>query len=117
MDIEDVLCSKTRLKILELLMKSELLNTSEIDKQVGVSHSKAKEHLKILEDEGILIYRMFGSRTRLLDARENVSARRKHPPERALRPIFNRKTHKKRGIVRVTSPLGGGFKSHPRLRG
>jgi predicted transcriptional regulator len=84
MDIEDVLCSKIRLKILELLMKSELLNTSEIAKQVGVIHSKAKEHLKILEDEGILIYRMFGSRTRLLDARENVSARRKHPPERAL---------------------------------
>ena len=83
MDIEDVLCSKTRLKILKLLMKSELLNTSEIAKQVGVSHSKAKEHLKILEDEGILIYRMFGSRTRLLDAREKVSARRKHPPERA----------------------------------
>jgi hypothetical protein len=48
-----------------------------------VSHSKAKEHLKILEDEGILIYRMFGSRTRLLDAREKVSARRKHPPEKA----------------------------------
>jgi predicted transcriptional regulator len=63
MDIEDVLYSKTRLKILELLMKSELLNTSEIAKQVGVSHSKAKEHLKIREDEGILIYRMFGSRT------------------------------------------------------
>jgi predicted transcriptional regulator len=42
MDIEDVLCSKTRLKILELLMKSELLNTSEIAKQVGVSYSKAR---------------------------------------------------------------------------
>ena len=83
MDIEDVLCSKTRLKILKLLMKSELLNTSEIAKQVGVSHSKAKEHLKILEDEGILIYRMFGNRTRLLDAREKVSACRKHPPEKA----------------------------------
>ena len=72
MDIEDVLCSKTRLKILKLLMKSELLNTSEIAKQVGVSHSKAKEHLKILEDESILIHRMFGSRTRLLDARELI---------------------------------------------
>jgi len=29
------------------------------------------------------------------------------------RPIFNHKTHKKRGIVRETSPLRVGFESHP----
>jgi DNA-binding transcriptional ArsR family regulator len=65
MDIESVLRSKARLKILKLLMQTELLNTSEIVKQVRVSHSKAKEHLKILEDEGILTHRMYGRRIRL----------------------------------------------------
>jgi predicted transcriptional regulator len=63
-DIEDVLCSKTRLKILKLLLDSESLNVSEIARQAGVNYAKTLEHLNILEAEGILMHTMFGKRIR-----------------------------------------------------
>lgn len=62
MNIEDVLCSKTRMKILNVLMHSYQLNVSEIARRVGANYTWTGKHLKILEDEGILTYRMFGSR-------------------------------------------------------
>lgn len=65
MNIEKVLCSKTRLKILKILMHSDLLNVSELARQVGVSYVKTSEHLKVLEDEDILTHIMFGKKTRL----------------------------------------------------
>lgn len=57
--IEDVLCSKTRLKILKILMGSQL-TPSQIAKAVGVSYSNAVGHLQILEAEGILVCVKFG---------------------------------------------------------
>jgi predicted transcriptional regulator len=63
-DIEDVLCSKTRLKILKLLLDSESLNVSEIARQVGVNYAKTLGHLNVLEAEGILEHVMFGRRIR-----------------------------------------------------
>ena len=64
MSIEDVLCLKTRLKILKVLLNSKPLNVTQIAKQVGVNYAKALEHLKILENEGILARTMFGKRIR-----------------------------------------------------
>lgn len=61
--IEDVLCSKTGLKILRLLMDSEL-TPSEIARAVGVNYAKTSEHLEILEVEGILSHVKFGRRIR-----------------------------------------------------
>jgi predicted transcriptional regulator len=63
MDIEDVLCSKTRLKILNALINSEL-TPSDIAKTVGVNYADANEHLKILEAAGIISHIKFGKRIR-----------------------------------------------------
>jgi len=52
------------MKILKVLMQSDQLSPSEIARQVGANYVEASKHLKILEDEGIIAYRMFGSRIR-----------------------------------------------------
>jgi DNA-binding transcriptional ArsR family regulator len=63
-DVEDVLCSKTRLKILKLLMQLELLTIFEIAKRTTVNYASAKAHLEILENDNILVHFMFGKRIR-----------------------------------------------------
>jgi DNA-binding transcriptional ArsR family regulator len=62
-NIEDALCSKTRLKILKLLIDSQL-TPSEIARAVGVNYVTAEQHLEILEAEGILLHTNFGRRIR-----------------------------------------------------
>jgi len=57
--IEDVLCSKTRMKILSVLVGSQL-TSSEIAKSVGVNYASAAKHLELLEAEGILEHINFG---------------------------------------------------------
>lgn len=64
MKVENVLCSKTRLKILKVLLNSKPPNVTQIAKQAGVNYAKALEHLKFLENEGILTHTMFGKRIR-----------------------------------------------------
>jgi predicted transcriptional regulator len=61
--IEDVLCSKTRWKILKLLLGSQL-TPSQIAKAVGVNYQVASRHLEVLETEGILTSVKFGVRIR-----------------------------------------------------
>jgi len=61
--IEDVLCSKTRLKILKILISSQL-TPSEIAERVGVCYANAAKHLETLEAEGLIEHVMFGKRTR-----------------------------------------------------
>ena len=63
MNIEDVLCSKTRLKILKALVDSEL-TPSAIAKAVGGNYVNATQHLKVLEAEGIVKHITFGKRIR-----------------------------------------------------
>jgi len=63
MDIEDVLCSRTRLKILKVLIDSEL-TPSDIARTVGVNYVNANQHLEVLEAEGIVKHVKFGKRTR-----------------------------------------------------
>jgi predicted transcriptional regulator len=62
-NIEDVLCSKTRLKILKVLIDSQL-TPSEIARAVGVNYVITEQHLEILEAEGILSHVKFGKRIR-----------------------------------------------------
>ncbi len=52
-NIEDVLCSKTTLKILKVLMQSEMLTVSEIAKEIGVNFASARTHLETLENISI----------------------------------------------------------------
>jgi len=67
--IEDVLCSKTRLKILKLLIGSQL-TPSEIANAVGISYLNAAAHLEALEAEGVLEHVMFGKRIRFFKYNE-----------------------------------------------
>ncbi|MEM2440031.1 MAG: winged helix-turn-helix domain-containing protein [Candidatus Bathyarchaeia archaeon] len=60
MEIEEVLGNRLRLKILKVLSQLRELNVSEIARRIGTNHKTVKEHLKILEKEGILQHKRFG---------------------------------------------------------
>ncbi|MEM2419912.1 MAG: winged helix-turn-helix domain-containing protein [Candidatus Bathyarchaeia archaeon] len=60
MEIEEVLGNRLRLKILKVLSQLKELNISEIARKTCASHKAVKEHLKILEKEGILQHKKFG---------------------------------------------------------
>ena len=64
MELEDVFCSKTRIKILKLLLANEQLNTTQIAERVGANYETVHKHLETLEAEGILEMQPFGSRIR-----------------------------------------------------
>ncbi|MEM2912135.1 MAG: winged helix-turn-helix domain-containing protein [Candidatus Bathyarchaeia archaeon] len=60
MQIEKVLGSKVRLKILKILLQIGELNVSEIARRIGANHKTTVAHLEILENEGILQHKTFG---------------------------------------------------------
>jgi predicted transcriptional regulator len=59
-NIEDVFSSKLRVKILKILSQVGELNISEIARRLGVNYKITTEHLKILENEGIVQHKTFG---------------------------------------------------------
>jgi predicted transcriptional regulator len=61
--IEDVLCSKTRLKILKALIDYQR-GPSEIATIVDANFQKTRKCLQMLESEGILTHVKFGKRIR-----------------------------------------------------
>jgi CRISPR locus-related DNA-binding protein len=60
MNVEDVLSSRLRIKILKILLKMGELNVSEIARRLGVNYNTTSQHLKILENEGIIKHKTFG---------------------------------------------------------
>jgi len=60
MNLEDVFCSKLRMKILKIIAQVGELNVSEIARRLGANYQTTSTHLKILEDEGILQHKVFG---------------------------------------------------------
>jgi len=60
MNVEDVISSKLRMKILKILFNVGELNVSEIARRLRINYLSANNHLKILEDEGIVQRKMFG---------------------------------------------------------
>ena len=60
LELEEVLSSKPRLKILKLLYTLGSLNVSNIARQIGVNFTAASKHLKVLEDAGILQVHVYG---------------------------------------------------------
>jgi DNA-binding transcriptional ArsR family regulator len=70
MDVEDVLSSRLRIKILKILIHVGELNVSEIARRLGVNYNTTREHLKVLEGEGLLQHKVFG-RIRLYRLNEN----------------------------------------------
>jgi predicted transcriptional regulator len=60
MDVEDVFCSRLRVKILRLLAQMSELNVSDVARRLGVNYNATSKHLTVLEDEGILQHKVFG---------------------------------------------------------
>jgi DNA-binding transcriptional ArsR family regulator len=74
-DIEYVLCSKTRLKVLKVLTQSEQLTVSEIARRTTVNYVSARTHLETLERGGILVRVMFGKRIRYYKFKDSPIAK------------------------------------------
>ena len=60
MDVEDIFCSKVRMKILKTLAQTGELNVSEITHKLGVNYQTTIRHLDTLEAENILQHKKFG---------------------------------------------------------
>lgn len=60
MNIEDVFSSRLRMKILKILLQVAELNVSEIARRLHANHKTTKEHLKVLECEGMVKHKVFG---------------------------------------------------------
>jgi DNA-binding Lrp family transcriptional regulator len=60
MNLEDVLCSKTTIKILKTIMRLGQLNVSDTAKHVGANFAATHVRLRLLESEGILQQRTSG---------------------------------------------------------
>lgn len=60
MDIENVLSSRLRMKILKIIAQLGELNTSDIARRLRVNYVTANDHLKVLEAEGIIQRKTFG---------------------------------------------------------
>jgi DNA-binding transcriptional ArsR family regulator len=67
MEIEEVLSSKTRIKILKLLnnQQGQQRNASDIARRIKINYTAADKHLRLLEAEGILKLYTYGKRFRL----------------------------------------------------
>jgi DNA-binding transcriptional ArsR family regulator len=60
MNVEDVFSSRLRMKILRILVQIGELNGSDIARRLGVNYMTTSKHLKALEDEGVLVHKVFG---------------------------------------------------------
>jgi len=60
LQIENILSSRGRVKIIKLLAKEEELNISEIVKKVRLNHSTVVQHLEYLCKVGIVQEKTFG---------------------------------------------------------
>jgi DNA-binding transcriptional ArsR family regulator len=60
MEIEEVFSSKPRMKILKLVERLGALNISDIARRINLNYSTTKQHLKLLESEGVLQQRVYG---------------------------------------------------------
>jgi predicted ArsR family transcriptional regulator len=74
MDLEDVFCSKTRMRILKLLFQYGQLNTSGIAQRLGTNYETAIRHLSLLEKEGVVAQRLSG-KTRFFRFTSSLKAR------------------------------------------
>jgi DNA-binding transcriptional ArsR family regulator len=70
MEIEEVLSSKTRIKILKLLSQQGQRNTSDIARRIKINYTATNKHLQLLESEGILKLYRYGQRFRLYSFNE-----------------------------------------------
>jgi predicted transcriptional regulator len=74
MDLEDVFCSKTRMKILKLLFQLGQLNTSDLSHRLRTNYKTTIHHLALLEKEALVIQRLSG-KTRFFRLSNTLKAR------------------------------------------
>jgi DNA-binding transcriptional ArsR family regulator len=74
MDLEEVFCSKTRMKILKMLFKLEQLNTSDLAHRLGANYATTLRNLSLLEREGVVTKRLSG-KTRFFRFTNTLKAR------------------------------------------
>ncbi|MCW4005815.1 MAG: winged helix-turn-helix domain-containing protein [Candidatus Bathyarchaeota archaeon] len=60
MDVEEVFSSKPRMRILKLINQLSELNVSHIAREIGLNFTATNRHLKLLEEEGILLQKTYG---------------------------------------------------------
>jgi predicted transcriptional regulator len=60
MEVEEVLSSKSRMKILKLIYQLGQLNVSDVARRLKLNFVSTSKHLKLLESEGILQERTYG---------------------------------------------------------
>jgi DNA-binding transcriptional ArsR family regulator len=60
LELEEVFSSKPRVKILKLIYSLGSLNVSDIARRLKMNYTSTAEHLKILEEEGILHVHTYG---------------------------------------------------------
>jgi DNA-binding transcriptional ArsR family regulator len=60
MELEDVFCSKLRMKILKLLFQLRQLKTADFQKRLGACYTITMQHLTVLEKEGVITQRLSG---------------------------------------------------------
>ncbi len=60
MELEEVFSSKPRVKILKLIYNLGSLNVSDIARRLKMNYASTAEHLKILEEEGVLHVHTYG---------------------------------------------------------
>ena len=75
MELEDVFCSKLRMKILKLLYKLRQMKTADFQKRLGASYTITMQHLTVLEKEGVITQRLSG-RIRFFRFAISLSGRR-----------------------------------------
>ncbi|UCC33053.1 MAG: winged helix-turn-helix transcriptional regulator [Candidatus Bathyarchaeota archaeon] len=60
MKIEDVFSSRGRVRILRILAEIGELNISALARRAGLNYGTANEHLRVLEEAGLVKHKSFG---------------------------------------------------------
>jgi predicted transcriptional regulator len=63
LELEEVFCSKMRMKVLKLLFRCGQLNTTDLARRLGANYATTLSRLTLLKNEGIVTDRLSG-RTR-----------------------------------------------------
>ena len=73
MKLEDIFCSKTRMRILKLLFQCGQLNTTNLANRLGANYATALRHLILLKNEDVIEERVSG-RTRFFRFKNSLKA-------------------------------------------
>jgi DNA-binding transcriptional ArsR family regulator len=74
LNLEDVFCSKIRMRILKLLFNLGQLNTSDLAHRLGANYATTLKHLTLLKKEGVVSEKRSGN-TRFFRFTKTLKAR------------------------------------------